>query len=58
MKEVIYEEYKGHPLIKLYIKTFQDKDEYLTLGLRKCKVILSHIQEIKDFVNQYGGSDG
>jgi hypothetical protein len=54
--EVKYSDYKGHPLIEIPVNSYQGKTEYLRLGLKKCKILLSHMKTIEEFVNSCGGS--
>lgn len=56
-KTVQYSEYNGHPIIEILVNSYKGKDEYLKLGLKKCKILLGHLKEIEDFVNQYEGKN-
>ena len=45
-------EYKGRPIITL---SDGDKPFPFSFGLRKARILLAHIQDIKAFVESHGG---
>ena len=49
---VEYSEFKGNPVIEL--KRNKDDNYAFRFGLTKAKLILSHIEEIKNFVENNG----
>lgn len=52
-KKVIISDYKGNPVI-----TLNPDDRYpFTFGVNKAKLILEHLEDIKDFVEKYKKED-
>ncbi|MBI4668779.1 MAG: hypothetical protein HY747_06280 [Elusimicrobia bacterium] len=53
MSEAKESEFRGKPLLVL---TLTPEDKYpFQFGLRKAKLILEHLEDIKKFVEKYGG---
>jgi len=51
MAELTIEEFKGHPILVL-----SPESKYpVRLGINKCKVILEHLDEIKEFLGEKQG---
>lgn len=50
-------EFKGYPILKIHLgKKYQsNEDEYLSLGLKKCKAICDDIDYIRQFIEQQEG---
>jgi len=51
--EVVRTEFKGHKMIQF--KESVDDKYGLSFGLKKAKIILEHIEDIKKFVEENGG---
>jgi len=51
MAEIVESEYKGNPM--LVIKNNSDEKFPLQFGLRKARLILAHLEEIRAFVHKY-----
>jgi hypothetical protein len=53
MSEVSESEYKGNPMI--VIKSTPEDKFLFQFGIKKAKLILENIEEIKKFVEKHGG---
>ncbi len=53
MSEVSESEYKGNPM--LVIKSTPEDKFPFQFGIKKAKLILAHVEEIKAFVGKYDG---
>ena len=53
MADVSESEYKGNPM--LVIKSTPDDKFPFQFGLKKAKLILEHIEDIRKFVAKHGG---
>jgi hypothetical protein len=53
MGEVSESEYKGNPM--LVIKQNPEDKFPFQFGLKKAKLILEHIEDVKKFVDKHGG---
>lgn len=55
MSEIIYEEFKGHPIMKIVLWKSADgkKVDSLMFGIKKAQAILEHIAEIEEFVVEH-----
>jgi hypothetical protein len=53
MSEVSESEYKGNPM--LVIKSSPEDKFPFQFGLKKAKLILEHVEDIKQFVSKHGG---
>jgi hypothetical protein len=53
MSEVSESEYKGNPM--MVIKASPDDKFPFQFGLKKAKLILEHIEDVKKFVEKHGG---
>jgi hypothetical protein len=53
MSEVSESEYKGNPMIVIK-STAEDKFPF-QFGVKKAKLILAHVDDIKKFVEKHGG---
>lgn len=51
------EDFKGHEVMRLFGKETdkKEKDLEIKFGIRKARLILRHMKEIKEFVKSYGG---
>jgi hypothetical protein len=54
MSEVAESEYKGNPMI--VIKNSAEDKFPFQFGVKKAKLILAHIEDIKKFVEKHGGN--
>jgi len=49
-------EFKGHPTITVYTgHSYQGKDEYITMGLRKAQAVDDCIDSIRDWIDRQTG---
>ena len=56
MSEAKESEYKGNHMLVL---STGEEDKYpFSFGLRKAKLILEHVEDIKKFVEKHGGANG
>ncbi len=53
MSEVSESEYKGNPMI--VIKANADDKFPFQFGVKKAKLVLAHIDDIKKFIEKHGG---
>ena len=53
MSEASEAEYKGKPI--LVIKSLPDDKFPFQFGIKKAKLILEHVEDIKKFVEKHGG---
>jgi len=53
MSEVSESEYKGNPM--LVIKSTPEDKFPFQFGLKKAKLVLAHVEDIKKFVEKHGG---
>lgn len=53
MSEVSESEYKGNPMIVIK-STAEDKFPF-QFGVKKAKLVLAHVEDIKKFVAKHGG---
>ena len=53
MSEVSESEYKGNPM--LVIKAMPEDKFPFQFGVKKAKLILAHIEDIRQFVSKHGG---
>lgn len=53
MSEVSESEYKGNPMIVIK-STAEDKFPF-QFGVKKAKLVLAHVEDIRKFVQKHGG---
>ena len=46
------DEFKGHPIIKIYIESYKGEDKFLILGLKKAQAVLDNIDRLREWVDR------
>ena len=44
------DEFKGHPIVKIYVGSYKGEDLFLTLGLKKAKAVIEHYPQLVKWV--------